>query len=124
MESGSMSARVLQAVDGDVELAGLLVEFEVDELAGVAHPGDVLEAGEIDADEPAVGLVGFEGAGFQRHVDHADVGRVDGTDLDPVLVKVDLALVHQHAHRVESRLERIRAHDSIEHLEAGYAPIR
>lgn len=44
-----------------MELAGLLVEFEVDELVLACHAGDVMMPDEVDPDEPAPGLVGLEG---------------------------------------------------------------
>jgi len=98
-----------------VELASLLVEFEVDELVAVGHAGDVHQPGQVDADEAAVCLVGLEGRSRQREIDHPDVGGVDRPDLEAVILEVDLALVHQHAHRAECGLERVRAHDGVEH---------
>jgi hypothetical protein len=35
---------------------------------------------------------------------------------------VDFALVHQHAHGVDSVLERVGAHDSLKHLGKWYEP--
>jgi hypothetical protein len=96
----------------------------VDELVGVGHARELLQPREVDADSAAVGLVGLERRGVERQIDHPHVRRIDGPDLDAVLREVDLALVHQHAHGVKRRPERIRAHDGVEHLASGYAPIR
>jgi len=118
IESGSISG-IREAVDLDVELAGFFVEFEMNEVAAVCHPGDIFESTEVDADDAAVGLVGLKGGCRQREVDHPDVGRVDGADGELRFVQPDLTLVNQHAHRVKRVLERVSTHDGLEHA-AGY----
>ena len=50
-----------------------------------------------------------------RAVDPANVGMVDRANREAVLFEADFALVDQHAHGVQRRPERVRAHDSLEH---------
>ena len=57
------SERVLQLLDANVELSCLLIETEVEMIAGVSHPGPLLETTDVDSDYSAGRVVELEHLG-------------------------------------------------------------
>ncbi len=121
IESGSMSASVYRARRWDVELARLLVQIEVDEVAGAGHPGDVFEAGEVDADEPPSARRTrtpprrVAGRPFQR-----SPGRRPG--FPARLLRGGSCTRPPHAHSAYESPDACRGHDGVEHLEPDMPP--